>query len=147
METFLEELKRGVILAIREIDEKTDIFFEEIIKTEREDDSLKDYYFIDLIPKIETVDKIMSDVSVLVDVAYHEASEKNSGYLKMIGSLDSVLRPALRIGDRTATIDNIDYKIVDKVLHVTFFLNLRLAKQIDEDGEFTEDLVFNVKGE
>lgn len=146
METFLEELKRGVILAIREIDEKTDIFFEEIKKTEREDDSHKDYYFIDLIPKIETVDKIMSDLSVLVDIAYHEAKETNSGYLKVIGSLDSVLRPVLLIGDRVTTINNIDYKIVDKVLHATFFVNLRLAKQVKVEGELAEGLVI-VKGE
>lgn len=146
MDIFLEELKRGIILAIREIDEKTDIFFEEIKKTASEDDSSKDYYFIDLIPKIETVDKIMSDLSVLVDIAYHEAKETNSGYLKVIGSLDSVLRPVLLIGDRVTTINNIDYKIVDKVLHATFFVNLRLAKQVKVEGELAEGLVI-VKGE
>ena len=63
------------------------------------------------------MDGIYTDMSVMVDVTYHEKGESNNAYLIKAAEIDAAIRPVLSFGDRKITIGNADINVVDHVLH------------------------------
>ena len=84
MENPVLQIKDALIRILKKIDPDTDVFFEEIKSTDPAHgvEQTKTWYFVDLKPGSPvTVDGIYTDMSVMVDVTYHEKSESNNTYL------------------------------------------------------------------
>lgn len=132
MENHLIQIKDAVIRILKELDPDVDVFFEEIKRTDADHGLTQPetYYFVEIIPNInETVDRHFTDRGVLVDVAYHEENESNTAYLIKADELDGAIRPVLSFGDRHITVTNISQKVVDHVLHLSFTVSFRTAKE------------------
>ena len=107
------------------------------------------YYFVDIIPNgNKTVDRFFTDVGILVDIAYHEKSESNTAYLIKGAELDAVVRPVFSFGDRHITINDASMKVSDNVLHYSFAINFRQAREQTNEFEMMGELEVAVrKGE
>lgn len=148
MEQPIIEIKNAVIQKLKGLDPETDVFFEKIKETDQELEKSRTWYFLSLIPGQQgTVDGIFTDVSVLVDIAYHEKSERNTDYLMKGAELDAVMRPVLQFGDRAITIHNADIKVVDHVLHYSFSLPFRIANVKEQEYDRMGELEVGLKKE
>ncbi len=149
MEHVLLQVKDAVIRAIKSLDPETDVFFEEIPHTDEGHGILTEgnWYFLDLVPSGQTVDGIYTDLDILVDIAYHERHESNTGYLIRASELDFVLRPVLRFGSRRITIPQANVKITDHVLHYSFSVSFRYSRERTEVFEMMRELDVAVKKE
>ena len=106
MENPVLQIKDALIRALKKIDPDTDVFFEEIKSTDPAHgvEQPKTWYFVDLKPGSPvTVDGIYTDMSVMVDVTYHEKGESNNTYLIKAAEIDAAIRPVLSFGDRKIT--------------------------------------------
>ncbi|MEG0693790.1 MAG: translation initiation factor 2, partial [Oscillospiraceae bacterium] len=125
-------VKESIIRLVKSIYPDTDVFAEEISKTDFDEDSndISNYFFIDLIPiSNTTVDLYTTDCSILIDIVCYLKSEKNSDYLDVSQKLDDLIRPVFRFKDRAITIYTSNSKIVDHTLHYSFSLNFNYTSQ------------------
>ena len=145
----LLQVKDAIIRAVKSLDPETDVFFEEIPHTDEAHGIRTEgnWYFLDLVPSGQTVDGTYTDLGILVDIAYHEKHESNTGYLIRASELDSVLRPVLRFGSRRITIPQENVKITDHVLHYSFSLSFRNSEEKTEVFERMRELDVAVKKE
>jgi len=137
MENPLLQMKESLIVLLKQLDPKVDVFAEEIelIKSEAGDHS-KTYYFVDIIPTgSQTIDEYYTDMTVFIDVAYHDASEKNAVYLQKQMEIDAAIRPVLHFGDRYITINNSSSRVVDRILHYSFSLSFRVSREKTNEFE------------
>lgn len=136
MEHPIIQIKDAITALLKGIDPGTDVFYEEIKGTDAKQglDELETYYFVDIILNgNKTVDRFFTDMGVLVDIAYHEKNESNTAYLVKGAEIDAVMRPVFDFGDRHITINDVSIKVSDHVLHYSFAINFRQAReQINE---------------
>ena len=130
--TIYTSIKSSLITLFKGLYPTFDVFCEDIAKTQNEEPEpdLEDYVFLDIIPTGNTtVGPYHTDRRVLVDAALHTKSESNDGYLAMTQELDSALRPVFRFEDggeaRAITVQDLTFKVVERVLHCTFTLAFR----------------------
>ena len=145
MENPVLQIKDALIWALKKIDPDTDVFFEEIKSTDPAHgvEQPKTWYFVDLKPGSPvTVDGIYTDMSVMVDVTYHEKGESNNAYLIKAAEIDAAIRPVLSFGDRKITIGNADINVVDHVLHYIFTINFRHSEEQKVANDRMEELGF-----
>lgn len=138
MEHPIIQIKNAITALLKGIDPDTDVFYEEIKGTEEKHglDEPETYYFVDIIPNgNETVDRFFTDMGVLVDIAYHEKSESNTAYLIKGAEIDAVVRPVFSFGDRNITINDANMKVSDHVLHYSFTINFRQAREQTNEFE------------
>lgn len=150
MEHPVIEIKNAVTALLKRLDPDTDVFYEEIKGTDAGHGLLEPetYYFVDIVPAgNRTVDRFFTDVSVLVDIAYHEKDESNTAYLVKGAELDAVVRPVFSFGDRNITVNDADIKVTDKVLHYSFAVNFRHSRKQEDDAKRMDGLEFTVKKE
>ena len=138
MEHPIIQIKNAVTALLKGIDPGTDVFYEEIKGTGEKHglDETGTYYFVDIIPNgNETVDRFFTDMGVLVDIAYHEKHEGNTAYLVKGAEIDAAVRPVLSFGDRHITIDDASMKVSDHVLHYSFAIRFRHAREQTDESE------------
>lgn len=138
MENPIIQIKNAITALLKGIEADTDVFYEEIKGTEKKHglDEPEIYYFVDIIPNgNETVDGFFTDMGVLVDIAYHEKNESNTAYLTKGAEIDAVVRPVFSFGDRHITINDASIKISDHVLHYSFSINFRQAREQTNEFE------------
>ena len=129
MEHPIIQIKNAITALLKGIDPDTDVFYEEIKGTEEK-------HGLDIIPNgNETVDRFFTDMGVLVDIAYHEKSESNTAYLIKGAEIDAVVRPVFSFGDRNITINDANMKVSDHVLHYSFTINFRQAREQTNEFE------------
>lgn len=132
MEHPIIQIKNAITSLLKGIDPETDVFYEEIKGTKEKHglDEPETFYFVDIIPNgNKTVDKFFTDMGVLVDIAYHEKNESNTAYLIKGAEIDAAVRPVLHFGDRYITINDASIKVADHVLHYSFAINFRQARE------------------
>lgn len=132
MENPLMQIKTAITVLLKELNPETDVFYEEIKGTEEKHglNAGENYYFVDLIPSgNKTVDGYFTDMGILVDIAYHEKRESNITYLMKGAEIDALFRPVFSFGNRHITINDADIKVVDHVLHYSFAVNFRHARE------------------
>lgn len=151
MEHVMIQIKNALTALLKGIDPSTDVFYEEIKGTETAHglDEPQTYYFVDLIPSgNKTVDKFFTDMGILVDIAYHERHESNTAYLIKGAEIDAVIRPVFSFGDRHVTVNDAAIKVTDHVLHYSFAVNFRQAREQTEELQMMEEIKLAVrKGE
>ena len=124
-----------------------DVFCEEIAKTQNDEPEpdLEDYIFLDIIPAgSATVDAEHTDRRVLVDASIHTRSESNADYLTISQEVDDLIRPVFRFEDggeaRAITVQDLTFKVVDRVLHCTFTLAFRDSVELPPQPPVMEEL-------
>lgn len=143
MEQPIIQIKNAVTALLKGIDPGTDVFYEEIKGTEEKHgiEESGTYYFVDIIPNgNKTVDKFFTDMGVLVDIAYHEKTECNTAYLIKGAEIDVAVRPVFSFGDRHITINDASINVVDHVLHYSFAISFRQAREQTNEFEPMEEL-------
>ena len=143
MEHPIIQIKNAITSLLKGIDPETDVFYEEIKGTKEKHglDEPETYYFVDIIPNgNKTVDKFFTDMGVLVDIAYHEKNESNTTYLIKGAEIDAAVHPVLHFGDRHITINDASIKIADHVLHYSFAINFRQAREQTNEFETMGEL-------
>jgi hypothetical protein len=145
--TIYTSIKSSLITLFKGLYPTFDVFCEDIAKTQNEEPEpdLEDYIFLDIIPTGNTtVGPYHTDRRVLVDAALHTKSESNDGYLAMTQELDSTLRPVFRFEDggeaRAITVQDLTFKVVDRVLHCTFTLAFRDSVELPPQPPVMEEL-------
>ncbi len=115
MEHPIIQIKNAITALLKGIDPDTDVFYEEIKGTEEKHglDEPETYYFVD----------------------YHEKSESNTAYLIKGAEIDAVVRPVFSFGDRNITINDANMKVSDHVLHYSFTINFRQAREQTNEFE------------
>lgn len=138
MEKILTRIKNAITGLLKTLDPETDVFYEEIKGTGKEEGLLEPetYYFVDIIPSaFKTIDKIFTDVGILIDIAYHEKNESNTAYLIKGAEIDANVRPVFCFENRKITVNDASIKIVDHVLHYSFNLRFRQSREQTEGFE------------
>lgn len=135
--TVFSSVKNGLIRLFKTLYPAFDVFCEEIVRTQEDEQHavLEDYIFLDIIPTgNETISAYHTRRRILVDAAVHTKTESNSEYLRIIPEIDSALRPAFRFEDsgeaHAITVPEASFVVVDKVLHCTF--TLAFTESMDE---------------
>lgn len=148
MEHPIIQIKDAITTVLKGIEPDIDVFYEEIKGTEEKHgiNEPETYYFVDIIPNgNETVDRFFTDMGVLVDIAYHEKNESNTAYLIKGAEIDAAVRPVFHFGDRYITINDANMKIVDHVLHYSFVINFRQAREQTNEFETMGELEVAIK--
>ncbi|WP_276949788.1 phage tail terminator family protein [Acetatifactor muris] len=147
MADVLVQIKNEIIRLLKQLDPEVDVYFEEIKSTDTEHGATvpETYYFVDMVPGSSTVDRVITDKGILVDVAYHEKEESSTAYLLKTEKLDGLFRPVFSFGDRHITVPAVNHRIVDHVLHTSFTLSFRHAEEA-QDHEMMEGLDMTVTG-
>lgn len=99
------------------------VYFEAIAQAGdgEETEQVGDYIFVDIVPAgLETIGPYRTDMSVLIDIAFHKKNATNREYRELAVEIDLLFRPVFRFGGRAITVHNASPKIVDKVLHYSF---------------------------
>lgn len=150
MEEILIQIKEAVIKLLNALDPDVDVFFEKIKSTD-EGHGLKregTYYFFEMIPHCnDTVDQYVTDMTVLADIAYHEKNESNTAYLMKAAQLDGMIRPVFSFGGRHITIPEMNIKVTDHVLHCSFAISFRQARESSEEYQKMGELEVAFKRE
>lgn len=150
--TIYQSIKASLVSLLKGLYPAFDVFCEEISKTQNNEPEpdLEDYIFLDIIPAGNTsVGLYHTDRRILVDVAFHTKEETNEGYLIMSQEVDSTLRPVFHFEDggeaRAITVQEISFKVVDKVLHCTFTLAFRDSVEAPPQPPIMEELETTIK--
>lgn len=102
----------------------------------------ENWVYIDMQP---AVNQWHTDRRILVDVAIHTASEKNKAYYAIMPAVDSLIRPYFCFADRAITVADVNFGIVDRVLHATFTLAFRDSRPEPEQPPYMAELDTNIK--
>lgn len=142
MDNIFEDIKTALLQTFKGLFSAYDVFCEDMERTE---DLAEDWVFIELVPVgNQTVSPDHTDRRVLVEVSIHMQAETNAGYLAIMPAVDALIRPAFCFGDRAITVDNLDMKVVDKVLHCTFTLAFRDSREeLPPEDPYMETLTMN----
>ena len=143
MADVFQEIKTALIKSFKGKFPNYDVFCDEITKTDESEESqdLEDWIFLDLTPAGNTtVSAYHTDRRVLVDAAIHAKSETNADYLAIMPSVDALIRPVFRFGDRAITVNDMEFRVVDSVLHAIFTIAFRDSWEEPEPQPFMEEL-------
>lgn len=147
MGTF-EEIKAALLKLFKQHYLTFDVYCEDIVKTEGEKSASDpdNWIFLDIIPASNTTaNEYHTDRSVLIDASIHTKTERNADYLAIAQEIDTMIRPVFRFGTRAITVQNIEFKTVDKVLHGIFTLAFRDTVEEPELPGYMETLDSSLK--
>ena len=107
----------------------------------------KSYFYVELAPRRKTIDPVYYDRSIGIDIQLVilpdcKGRVKRSLLYDAIDTLDEVIRPVLKIGDRHITILENNSVIVDEILHYEFSLDFTDFLPV-ERGELMQELYIN----
>ncbi len=130
------EIKRALSKIIKNSYTNFDVFFEEIYSIKNKNSKQFDnYFFIDITPvNIQTVNEHHTKFNLLIDIWVQTKDRKIEEYINIAGNLDKLLRPIFRFGDRNITVNESDFKLVDKVLKYKFYL--KYTDSVEEDTSY-----------
>lgn len=149
-QNILQVVKDGAIAILKGHDPETDVYAEEIMRTDgtleagdEEWDSRK-WYFVEVIPtSFTTMGPDQTEVSLTVSVDYHEPEESIRQYGQKAIDLDRVFRPVFRFSyggeRRSITVSRLSTNISGGMLHLTFPLTF-LVSDDPEDLPVMEGL-------
>uniref|UniRef100_UPI003FEFB852 phage tail terminator family protein n=1 Tax=Eisenbergiella tayi TaxID=1432052 RepID=UPI003FEFB852 len=141
-----KEIKTALVKLFKQRYSDFDVYCEEIVNTEETASESENWIFLDIIPAGNTTaNEYHTDRSLLIDASIHTKTESNADYLDMAQEIDTLIRPVFRFGMRAITVQNIEFKTVDKVLHGIFTLAFRDTVEEPELPGYMETLDTSVK--
>ena len=113
----------------------------------------QDYIYIELLEHRQTVDPVYYDRDI--EIAAHviplpdvRGNVKRSKLYEVQDTLEQIILPVFRIGDRAITVQESTSRIVDEVLHFTFHLCFADYKpENNSDKELMQELEINLSEE
>lgn len=143
----INEIKTAITKQLKKIHD-IDVFYTNVGKTDSNDEELKinQYYFVSLIPiNTSLFGASMRDRAFYIDVSYINDHASENDFLAWSESMNDLFLPYIDIGERSITIEETSFKIVDQVGHYTFTLKFRDDIDFREDGIPAEELQINFK--
>ena len=153
-QNILQIIKDAAIGLLKANDPETEVFTEEIMRTEMLEDMEKQgldqrWYYVEVSPtsfKTEGMDETEGALTVSID--YYEPEESVRQYGEKAIALDAVLRPVFRFdygGERRAiTVQRLNASISGRMLHLTFPLTFLVSDEEEESPLMGEiELIIN----
>lgn len=128
--------------------EDIDVFFTTVSKTESQGSSqnIEKYFHVSLIPiSTSLFGKFMRDRAFFIDVSYIDKHSDTNTFLEWSEKMNDAILPYIQIEERSITVENGTFKIVDEVGHYTFTLKFRDVIDYQQDGEPATDLNIKIK--
>lgn len=125
-----------------------DVFFTTVSKTESQGSSqnIEKYFHVSLIPiSTSLFGKFMRDRAFFIDVSYIDKHSDTNTFLEWSEKMNDAILPYIQIEERSITVENGTFKIVDEVGHYTFTLKFRDVIDYQQDGEPATDLNIKIK--
>lgn len=125
-----------------------DVFYTNVSKTDSEDTEmiLSKYYFVSLIPiSTSLFGEKMRDRAFIVDVSYINDDANENDFIAWSEKVDSLVLPYIKISDRSITIEESSFKIVEQVGHYIFTLKFRDNVEIEDSGVTAKEMEINFK--
>ena len=104
------------------------------------------YFYVEITPRHKTIDKILADKSIQIDVMLVLLPDKYGRIKRSIlydafDTLDSLIRPVFHIQDRQITILESQTRFVDEILHYIFNINFADCMTNEESSAIMYDLM------
>ena len=104
------------------------------------------YFYIEMMPRRKTVDEILTDKSIQIDIMLVLIPDeygriKRSTLYDASDTLDNLIRPVFRVQDRCITVLESQTRFVDEVLHYIFNLNFTDCMTDEESSAIIYDLM------
>lgn len=104
------------------------------------------YFYIEMMPRQKTVDEILTDKSIQIDIMLVLIPDeygriKRSVLYDTADTLDGLIRPVFHIKDRYITVLESQTRFVDEVLHYIFNLNFTDCMTDEESSAIIYDLM------
>lgn len=141
----INEIKSAITRQLKKADD-IDVFYTNVSKTDSAEDEIKisRYYHVSLIPiSTSLFGKTMRDRVFLIDVSYVNDDANTNDLMAWGEQMDSLFLPYIQIKDRSITIEESSFKIVEQVGHYTFTLKFRDVIDYTEDGVPAKDIEIN----
>lgn len=112
------------------------------------------YFYVEITPRHKTIDEILADKSIQIDIMLVLLPDKYGRIKRSIlydtfDTLDSLIRPAFHIQDRHITILESQTRFVDEILHYIFNINFVDCMTDEESSaimyDLMQDLSINLK--
>lgn len=144
MDNIFEAIKAALVKSFKGLFSAYDVFCEDAARTEG---VAENWVYIELTPAAnQTVGPEYTDRRVLVDVSIHNELETNACYLAIMPAVEALLSPVFCFADRAITVDNLELKVVDKVLHCIFTLAFRdSAEEMEPAAPYMTELDVSYK--
>lgn len=141
----ITEIKAAITRLLKRADD-IDVFYTNVSKTDSDDDvtKIRKYYFVSLIPISNSLfGAKMRDRVFMIDVSYINDDASNNELMAWGEQMDSLFMPYIKISERSVTIEESSFKIVEQVGHYIFTLKFRDAVEHTEDGVPAENIEIN----
>lgn len=108
--------------------------------------SSEPYFYVEMMPRHKTVDEILTDKSIQIDIMLVFIPDefgriKRSILYDTADTLDSLIRPVFHIEDRYITVLESQTRFVDEVLHYIFNLKFADCMTDEESSAIMYDLM------
>ncbi len=137
--SILVEIKRSLTQLLKSNFLGYEIYAEEV-PTIKDGDKFGDYFFVELVPaSVTTLNKYQTKHNVLITIMCQTSRHNNEEYFNIASKVDDIIRPYVEFDGRKITVDNAEYKVVDRILRYKFSLNFIDSKEMDESYPTMED--------
>ena len=124
----------GLVDIKRSLTELLQSRFTDRIHFDNVEKSDESYFYVEMTPRAATVDDVLTDRSIQVDVQYVGLPDrfgrvKRSRLYRVADTLDALFRPVIPIADRMITVPGTEITFHDEVVHCIF--NLDFADVLD----------------
>ncbi len=134
------DIKNSLCKLIDSNFEGFEVYTEEI-PTIKNNEKFQDYFFIEYVPlNVTTLNEYRTKYSVMINIICQTFEHSNEGYYRLGDKLDNLIRPYVSFDERNITVENAEYKVLDKTLRYKFKLEFVDSKEIDESYPLMEDL-------
>ncbi len=134
------DIKNSLCKLISSNFEDFEVYTEEI-PTIKNNEKFQDYFFIEYVPlNVKTLNAVQTEYSVLINIICQTYEHSNENYFKLGAEVDGLIRPYVSFNGRNITVENVEYKVLDKTLRYKFKLNFLDSKELDESYPTMEDL-------
>lgn len=104
------------------------------------------YFYVDMMPRHKTVDEILTDKSIQIDIMLVLIPDecgriKRSVLYDASDTLDNLIRPVFKVQDRYITILESHTRFVDEILHYVFSLDFTDCLTDKESSAIMYDLM------
>lgn len=136
----LRKLKRAISDVLKKKYPDYKVYFDNV------DKSKAPYFYVEMSPRATTVDRVMSDRSIQIDVelileadAYGRVNR--TALYEAADTIDTAFRPVFQVEDRMITINDTEITIVADILHYIFNLDFADCFTDVEIGGITYELM------
>ncbi|ERT59344.1 phage tail terminator family protein [Megasphaera vaginalis (ex Srinivasan et al. 2021)] len=127
----LRDIKRAIIKSLNTNYPTYKVFFDNV------QTSGKPYFYVTMMPIVDSVDRVYSDRQIQVDITVVLAEDKDGNVNRtelydIAEELDGIFRPVYHVLDRYFTVLEAEQTIVDDLLHYIFELRFTDATEQKE---------------